>query len=62
MKWLLSVMFNAINVSSRKVSKVPGVVNQVPNRGDVQFYAFKVYMTDFFLYAISVLSEMLIST
>ena len=41
-KWLISVMLNARNVSGKKVSKVPGVVNQVTKRGEVQFYAFKV--------------------
>ena len=41
-KWLILVMLNATNVSGKKVSKVPGVVNQVTKRGEVQFYAFKV--------------------
>ena len=41
-KWLISVILNARNVSGKKVSKVPGVVDQVSKRGEVQFYALKV--------------------
>ena len=32
-KWLISVMSNAINVLGKKGLKAPGVVNQVTNRG-----------------------------
>ena len=45
-KWLISVMLNDRNVSGKKVSKVPGVVNQVTKRGEVQFHAFKVQFSE----------------
>ncbi len=35
-------MLHLTYASGKKVSKVIGVVNQVTNRGEEQFYAFKV--------------------
>ena len=32
-KWLISVILNARNVSGKKVSKVPGVVSHITKRG-----------------------------
>ena len=40
-KWLISVMLNARNVSGKKVSKVAGVVNQVTKRGRYNFMLLK---------------------
>ena len=40
-KWLFSVMLNARDVSGKKVSKVPGVVNQVTKRGKSNFMLLK---------------------